>query len=163
MTFQELWDILEKEIPRKINQHDGLNYFIKNRAKFEGWFKVELCDILSKHTKNITPEKDRIDIVFDDWALELKTSNTNYRYENVENKTRPVTKNVTSIIKDITDLRNNKNYSKKAVVFIIFPLSKNTKEWEQHLVKIQNELQKLNEKEVFFKNGVSAMLYCGLV
>jgi len=92
MTFQELWNILEKEIPNKISQHNGLNFFIKNRAKFEGWFKVELCDILSKYTNNITPEKDRIDVVFDDWALELKTSNTNYRYENVKNKTRPITK-----------------------------------------------------------------------
>jgi hypothetical protein len=163
MTFEELWNILEQEVPTKINEHSGLNFFIQKRAKFEGWFKVELCDILSKYSKNIIPEKDRIDIVFDEWALELKTSNTNYRYDGIENKTRPVTKNVTSIIKDITDLRNNKNYSKKAVVFIIFPLSKNTKEWEQHLVKIQNELQVLKEREFFFKNGASAILYCGLV
>ena len=163
MTFAELWNILEQEIPNKINNHDGLNLFIKNRAKFEGWFKVELCNILSKYTKNIIPEKDRIDIVFDDWALELKTSNTNYHYENVENKTRPVTKNVTSIIKDIKDLRNNENYKKKAVVFIIFPLSKITKEWDKHISKIKNELQELKEKEFRFKNGVNAILYCGLV
>jgi len=158
MTFQELWNILEKEVPNKI-----LNFFIKNRAKFEGWFKVELCDILSKYTDNITPEKDRIDIVFDDWALELKTSNTNYRYENVKNKTRPVTKNVKSIIKDIEDLRNNINYNKKAVVFIIFPLSNNTKEWDKHISKIKNELVELKEKEFYFKSGISAILYCGLV
>jgi len=163
MTFNELWNILEHEVPKKIEQHDGLNFFIKNRAKFEGWFKVELCGILSRYTKNITPEKDRIDIVFDDWALELKTSNTNYRYENVENKTRPVTKNVTSIIKDIVDLRNNKNYKNKAVVFIIFPLSKTTIDWNKHILKINNELQILKEKEFSFKNGTSAMLYCGLV
>lgn len=163
MTFEELWNIIEQEVPKKINQHDGLNFFIKNRAKFEGWFKVELCDILSRYTNNITPEKDRIDIVFDDWALELKTSNTNYRYENVKNKTRPVTKNVTSIIKDIVDLRNNKNYKNKAVVFIIFPLSKTTTDWDKHISKINNEIQELKEKEFSFKSGTSAMLYCGLV
>ena len=163
MTFEELWKILEQEIPNKINRHNGLNFFIKNRSKFEGWFKVELCDILSKHTKNIIPEKDRIDIVFDDWALELKTSNTNYRYENIENKTRPVTKNVTSIIKDIKDLRNNENYKNKAVVFIIFPLSKTTKDWDKHISKIKRELKELKEKEFSFQNGVNAMLYCGLV
>jgi len=163
MTFAELWNVFEQEVPNKINNHDGLNFFMKNRAKFEGWFKVELCDILSKYTKNIIPEKDRIDIVFDDWALELKTSNTNYRYENVENKTRPITKNVTSIIKDIKNLRNNKNYKNKAVVFIIFPLSKTTKEWDKHILKIKNELQELKEKEFNFKNEVNAILYCGLV
>lgn len=163
MTFEELWNILEQEVPNKINQHDGLNFFIKNRAKFEGWFKVELCDILSKYTNNIIPEKDRIDIVFDDWALELKTSNTNYRYKDVENKTRPVTKNVMSIIKDIVDLRNNENYKNKAVVFIIFPLSKTTTDWDKHIAKINNELKELKEKEFSFKNGTSAVLYCGLV
>ncbi|SFV53908.1 hypothetical protein MNB_SM-7-985 [hydrothermal vent metagenome] len=163
MTFDALWKILEKEIPNKINQHDGLNFFIKNRAKFEGWFKVELCDILSKYTNNITPEKDRIDIVFDNWALELKTSNTNYCYKDVENKTRPITKNIMSIMKDIIDLRDNKNYKNKAVVFIIFPLSKNTKDWNKHILKIKNELKELKEKEFSFKNGVNAILYCGLV
>ncbi len=163
MTFQELWNILEKEVPNKISQHNGLNFFIKNRAKFEGWFKVELCDILSKYTNNITPEKDRIDVVFDDWALELKTSNTNYRYENVKNKTRPITKNITSIIKDIIDLKHNTNYNKKAVVFIIFPLSKNTRDWDKHILKIKNELVELKEKEFYFKSGTSAILYCGLV
>ena len=163
MTFEELWNILEKEVPNKINQHNGLNFFIKNRAKFEGWLKVELCDILSKHTNNITPEKDRIDIVFDNWVLELKTSNTNYRYENVENKTKPVTKNVTSIIKDIIDLRNNKNYNKKAVIFIIFPLSKTTEAWNEHISKISKELKELKEKEFNFKSGTSAIFYCGLV
>ena len=163
MTFNELWDILEDEVPYKIKNHNGLNFFIKNRSKFEGWFKVELCDILSKHTKNITPEKDRIDIVFDNWALELKTSNTNYRYENVENKTRPVTKNVASIIKDIVDLRNNTNYENKAVVFIIFPLSKTTQDWSKHILKIKNELQELREKEFSFQGGTNAILYCGLV
>lgn len=163
MTFEELWDILEQEIPNRIKQHDGLNFFVKNRAKFEGWFKVELCDILSKYTNNLTPEKERIDIVFDDWALELKTSNTNYRYEDVENKNKPVTKNVTSIIKDIVNLKNNKNYNQKAVVFIIFPLSKTTQGWNNHISEIKNKLQELKEKEFSFKNGTNAILYCGLV
>ena len=122
-----------------------------------------MCDILSKYTNNITPEKNRIDIVFDNWALELKTSNTNYRYENVENKTRPVTKNVASIIKDIVDLRNNTNYGNKAVVFIIFPLSKTTQDWSKHILKIKNELQELREKEFSFQGGTNAILYCGLV
>ncbi len=165
MNFQELWNILEKEVPPKINSNNGLNFFVKNRAKFEGWFKVELCDILSKYTDNITPEKDRIDIIFDDWALELKTSNTNYRYENIKNKTRPITKNIDGIIKDIENLKNNNTYQKKAIVFIVFPLSlsKSKDYWEQHISKIRNGLQELKEKEFKFNNGSDAVLYCGLI
>jgi len=163
MKFEKLWKIIKKKIPKKINKHKGLNLFIENRAKFEGWFKVELCDILSKYTDNITPEKDRIDIVFDNWALELKTSNTNYRYKNVKNKNKPITKNIGSIIKDIKDLKDNENYSKKAVIFIIFPLDKTSFGWSQHIKKIKNELQVLEEKEFSFNNGIKAILYCGLV
>jgi len=164
MNFDELWNILKKDVPKKISENEGLNYFVVNRAKFEGWLKVEICDTLSKHTNNITPEKDRIDIVFDnEWALELKTSNTNYRYAGVINKHRPITKNIESIINDIQSLKNNKTYLKKAVVFIIFPLTNEKMEWHPHLLKIKNELQELNEKEFTFSNGIKAVLYCGLV
>ena len=75
--------------------------------------------------------------MFYNWALELKTSNTNYRYTDIKNKTKPVTKNIISIIKDVIDLRNNKNYNKKTVIFIIFPLSKTTKAWDQHISTIK--------------------------
>jgi hypothetical protein len=165
MTFEKLWNILEKEVPNKIKQHDGLNFFIKNRAKFEGWFKVELCDILSKQTKNIIPEKDRIDIVFDDWALELKTINTNYRYPNIENRTRPITKNIKGIIKDIDCLMENDIYSKKSVIFIAFPLSLSThsKYWKEHIIKIEKKLKRLEYTELNFSNGSAAVLYCGLI
>lgn len=163
MTFNELWDIFNIEIPEKIVNHKGLNYFVSNRSKFEGWLKVEIVDILTKYTNNITPEKDRIDIVVEDWAIELKTSNTNYRYDNVENKKRPVTKNVSSIIKDINDLEHNVNYENKAVLFIIFPLDLTTPSWNQHIQKIENELDELKFKEFSFENGVKSILYFGLV
>jgi hypothetical protein len=165
MTFDELWTILADEIPSKINAHKGLNYFVKNKAKFEGWFKVEICNILSEHTDNIIPEKDRIDIVFDDWALELKTANTNYRYANIEKKTKPITKNINSILKDIRDLQNNDLYQKKAVVFIVFPLllSTHTDLWKSHLSKIKQEVCELKEKEFTFNNGSKGILYFGLI
>jgi hypothetical protein len=165
MDFQELWRILEKEISNRITKHKGLNFFIKNRSKFEGWFKIEVCDILSEYTDNITPEKDRIDIVFDDWALELKTSNTNYNYKGIEKKNKPITKNINSILKDIRDLKRNKDYKNKAVIFIIFPLclSVHKECWEIHIKKIKSELDIVKEKKLIFNNGFSGVLYCGLV
>lgn len=163
MTFNELWEIFNIEIPQRILNSKGLNYFVSNRSKFEGWLKVEIIDILTKYTNNITPEKDRIDVVVEDWAIELKTSNTNYRYDNVENKTRPVTKNVSSIIKDIKDLEHNVNYDNKAVLFIIFSLDLNNLSWQQHIQKIENELVELKSKEFNFENGVKSVLYFGLV
>lgn len=51
----------------------------------------------------VVPEKDRIDIVADDLALEVKTINTNYKCNLTERKNRPVTKNLESLINDILE------------------------------------------------------------
>lgn len=163
MNFNELWDILKIEIPKRIATNKGLNNFAVNRSRFEGWLKVETCDILSEHMSSITPEKDTIDIVADNWALELKTPNTSYRHLNVINKIRPITDNVNGIITDIDTLKNNHVYSNKAVVFIAFPLFLANKRWINHKNKISSKLQQLKEKEFTFENGVSAVLYFGLV
>ena len=142
------------KLPPKIQNHKGLSYFVKNRAKFEGWLKVELCEILSDKIENIVPEKDRIDIVGDDWALELKTINTNYHYTNIEDKTRPITKNIEEVIKDIDSLINKQNSFKKAVIFIAFPLSlsNHSKYWEKHISKINEKLEQLEDEEIKFHN-----------
>lgn len=163
MTFNELWEIFKDEIPNRIQDHSGLNYFVTNRSKFEGWLKVEIVDILSKYSNEIYPEKDRIDIVFEDWAIELKTSNTNYRYEGVVNKTKNIKGNRESIIKDIDDLKNNDEYKNKAVLFIIFPLTLGKVDWEMHIEQISSNLKELKYKEFSFSNNVKSVLYFGLV
>ena len=93
MEFEDLTNLIFSEIKPKLGNNQGLSLFAKERAKFEGWLKVELCDSLSKYFGDVAPERNRIDITFGNWAIELKTINTNIRYENVKNKTRPITKN----------------------------------------------------------------------
>jgi len=165
MEFDDLWITIKTKLSERIRTHKGLRYFVEYRVKFEGWLKVEICEILSDKMKNIVPEKDRIDIVGDDWALELKTINTNYRYPNIENRTRPITKNIKGVIEDIDSLMKNDIYSKKSVIFIAFPLSLSThsKDWEKHIVQIKEKLERLEYEELKFCNGAVAVLYCGLI
>ena len=120
ITFDNLAKIIFSEIIPKLERSYGLAIFAKERAKFEGWLKVELCDSLSKYFQEIIPEKDRIDITFNNWAIELKTINTNYKYGNVKNKTRPITKNVQEVINDIKKLKSS-NFPDKAILFVVFP------------------------------------------
>jgi hypothetical protein len=105
ITFEKLAKIIFEKIIPKLENNIGVSIFAKERAKFEGWLKVELCESLSKHFPTVTPEKDRIDITFDDRAIELKTVNTSYQYENVKKKTRPITKNIQGVIADIEKLK----------------------------------------------------------
>ncbi|HOK17769.1 MAG TPA: hypothetical protein PLW79_00645 [Caldisericia bacterium] len=53
-------------------------------------------------------------------TVEPKTVNTRVRYENVEDKTRLIAKNIKKVIKDIEKLINTKNYTNKDVLFIVF-------------------------------------------
>jgi hypothetical protein len=68
------------------------------------------------------------ELIFEDWAIELKTINTNIRYEKVKNKTRPITKDTQGIINDIEKLRATE-YSKKAVLFVAFPIRHDNEYW----------------------------------
>jgi len=122
--FKQVLETILDDLKTKLKNSKGIDVFVKNRAKFEGWLKVEIVDILyNKITKNIIPEKYHVDIVFDDSALELKAVNTNYRYNRVENKTRPITLNVEQLKNDIDKLRNlhKEDIKNKAILFVVFP------------------------------------------
>src|SRR3972149_5464629 len=162
MRFEELGKLIFDELKPKLENHQGLSIFAKERAKFEGWLKVELCDSLSKHFKNVCPEKDRTDIAFEDWAIELKTVNTNIRYEGVKNKTRPITKNTQGIVDDIRKLKGTK-YPNKSVLFVAFPIHHNNENWQIQLKRISNQLAKISYVEFDFKDKIPGVLYFGLI
>ena len=161
-TFEKLTKIIFEEITPKLENNIGVAIFAKERAKFEGWLKVELCESLSKHFQTIIPEKDRIDITFDDWAIELKTVNTNYRYKNVENKTRPITMNIQGVIDDIKKLRST-DYINKAILFVVFPVTHDHENWQTHLQKISKSLKDVKHREFKFKNKVPGVIYFGSI
>jgi len=122
MDFDQLAKIVFDEVKPKLESNRGLSTFAAERAKFEGWLKVELCDSLSKHFGDVMPEKDRIDVTLGDWVIELKTVNTNITFPNVKRKTRPITKNTQGVINDIRKLRSLKLVN-KAVLFVVFPVT----------------------------------------
>lgn len=161
-TFEKVVEIVFREIIPKLENNDGLAVFAKERAKFEGWLKVELCESLSKYFPSVTPEKDRIDITFNNWAIELKTINTNYRYKNVKNKIRPITKNVKGILEDIEKLKSS-TYTNKAILFVVFPVTHNNENWRMHLQRISRLLKDLKHREFKFKNDISGVIYFGLI
>ena len=150
VEFDDLAELIFNEIIPKLEGNVGISVFARERAKFEGWLKVELCESLLKHFQDVIPERNRIDITFDDRAIELKTVNTNYRYSNVENKTRPITMNIQGVIKDINKLKAT-NYANKAILLVVFPAKHDHKDWQIHLQKIQEHVLKIDRKEFMFR------------
>ena len=186
LSFNELHAILVDDlIKKRIQNKKGLNQFVENRAKFEGWFKVELIDFLVVNGYNAIPEIFRIDItISEEWAIELKTINTSYKlnqFKKLKNKTKPITMNIAGIINDIKNLKENKYiqfcknnekqiiYKNKVIIFIVFPVehkdSNSYNKWIKHKMKIENELninEKLTEIPFNFSNDIPA-LYVGYV
>lgn len=109
-----------------------------------------MVDILKSKNKDVRIEhsigKKKVDVFFDNYLIELKTVNTNYRHDGVEKNTRPITDNRNGIINDICKIINKKNY-KKVILFVVFPLS-DEDEWKKHLNKIDKEI---GDKKILFK------------
>lgn len=160
MEFLKIKEIVFNELKPKLENNNGLAIFAKERAKFEGWLKVELIEILSNYFDSIIPENNRIDITFENWAIELKTVNTNIRYPNVINKHRPITMNIDGVISDINNLKSC-NYIKKGILFIAFPIEHNNTNWQVHLNKIKNNLTKIEFIQFQFSNEIPGVIYFG--
>ncbi len=162
MNFNALADMIFDEMVPRLEDSDGAAVFARERAKFEGWLKLELCGSLSKHFADVAPERDRIDITFEDWGIELKTVNTNYRYEGAERKTRPITKNIKGVLEDIEKL-GSIDLPNKAVLFIVFPAAQDLEGWQYHLSKVRSRLRSIRFREFHFNNGLPGVIYFGTV
>ena len=162
MEFEDLTNLIFNEIKPKLENNQGLSIFAKERAKFEGWLKVELCGSLSKYFKDVAPERDRVDITFEYWAIELKTINTNIRYKNVRNKHHPITRNTQGVIDDIEKLKST-SYTNKAVLFVVFPIIHDNEKWQAQLQRIFKSLREIKHIDFIFKNKIPGVVYFGSI
>jgi len=162
MEFEDLTKLIFGELKPKLENNQGLSIFAKERAKFEGWLKVELCDSLSKYFKDVVPEENRIDVTFENWAIELKTVNTNIRYENVKNKTRPITKNTQGVIDDIEKLKST-DYINKAILFVVFPITNDNENWRVQLQRISTLVREIKHVSFNFKDEIPGVIYFGSI
>lgn len=167
VTFDNLSKCLFERLPEHIQNESSLSIFAEQRAKFEGWLKVATCSSLTEGGfEGVIPEKHRIDVMFDGWAIELKTLNTNYRYSNAINKHRPITKNVQGVVDDIEALRASTKLEgiNKAVLFVVFPVEHDKIEWQNHLAKIRESLRGNIAYHSFkFNNGINGVIYLGQI
>lgn len=162
MNLDQFIQLILPSLKQRLEKHEGLPVFAQQRAKFEGWLKVELCGILLKHFPDTLPEKGRTDLTGGGWAIELKTFSTNYRHKGVVNKIRPITNNIAGVCKDIEKLKkvNTKN---KMVIFVAFPLDESNKGWFTLLNRIQGILKEIRSYPFTFSGDIPGIIYFGLV
>lgn len=128
---------------------DVVSLAMRERSKFEGWLKFELGAVAQANgMKSVVVEssreqvQSRADLGFiageDHWQVELKTPNTNWRMEGVATKTRPITKNITSIISDARKLAGAGG--RGLVAFVLFPVPTGDNRWQRYLGRISESL-----------------------
>lgn len=161
---QQLNDILVNILT---SRHDLVFIAIKQRAKFEGWLKFELANELIKLYSDTCVEKcmpykgseKLVDIFSNNSCIELKTPNTSYRHDGCENRTRPITNNIDSIINDINALKEIgvNGY----IAFVMFPIDNNGK-YQSHIDKIDANV-KNSVKTVIKINNIPILVYTAKV
>lgn len=166
LTYSKLTEVLFDSMLKKIALKSGLITFVKNKKRFEGWLKVEVIDSLDSTfpKSHIVPEKDRIDVVCDNFGIELKVLCTEYDWEsNPEIPKRNNNKNIKRVIKDIEKFKNLKTSNlKKIIFFIAFPIPKiNSNDWTTLLSKslADKPVKNLKIQDIVFKNNVLGKMY----
>jgi hypothetical protein len=69
------------------------------------------------------------------YRLELKTPNCNWKTTGIQSKTRPITKNIKSVIDDTKKLNSNQGI----IAFVLFPIPNNDIRWTAYIDRISVE------------------------
>ena len=166
MEFDKLTSLVLDGLTLKLESHQGLNAFTRERSSFEGWLKVELCSVLLESGLDPTPDTNKVDIACGDWGIDIRTVSTNIPHEQVRSVKRSLTKNVEMLIKDIWKLTNpgkSVSFPKRALLFVVSPLTHDNERWQSiHLGQITSELSRLEHQTFQFESGVPGVLYFGL-
>ena len=138
-------DLLEASLS-EVLKRPALEIPVRQRAKFEGWLKVEFAYALEQRGVSVSLEdgiprtNHRADIQAklgaDGPALVmLKTINTNFRFNGVDPRHRPITRNISGIIEDLVKLGKGRSPTAGLVVFAIFPVAANEQDRQSALGK----------------------------
>lgn len=126
-----------QDIMRYLLGCSKLDMPLRQRAKFEGWLKIELAAALAAGGWEVCIERGysgpfgqtyRADLAISlndgsEILVMLKTANTNFRFTDVLIAHRPITKNFQGIIEDIGKLKDLPPDKHGYVLFAVFPVS----------------------------------------
>jgi len=161
VEFDELSAFVLNALKARLETNRGLAIFARERARFEAWMKVEVCASLSERFPDVVPEKDDIDITFEDWAVELKSVNTNYKYPNVTPKSKNITDTIQSVVDDMGRLER-KGPKNQAVLFIAYPVEHDHPAWQSELNRVLVMLTELRHESFSFLGEIPGVIYIGL-
>ena len=150
-------ELMQQAMPELLKR-SVLDIPLKQRAKFEGWLKVELGAALrmrglqvrlEHHYHDPSGKAYHADLALtagktvEEHLVMLKTVNTSFRFDTIEQHTRPITKNINGVIEDIDKLMSLPDTAIGYVLFVVFPVSSDRysrrEQLKQHLDRIASQ------------------------
>lgn len=123
MEFNDVYNLINRQLPGRISSNRGLYTFARERKSFEDWVKVEIVDILIGFDENVRPEDMETDITTDKMDIEIKVAPTYFHYGDLIGKNTGLTEKLKSTNNDVKKLRDKSNQKIKILILLVFPLS----------------------------------------
>ena len=166
MEFEKFAGLILDGLTLRLESHQGLNPFVRERSDFAGWLIVETCRVLLEAELHPELEAHKFDLAFGDWAINVRTLTTNFSHPKAPPVKRSTTRNVEGLTRDILKITNpgrSVGYSRRGILFVVFPLEHENEQWQSiHLSRIAGELTRLEHRPFEFDSGVPGVLYLGL-
>lgn len=173
MIKEELLSLIKKcldTVTLSMIDHEGIEFIMKSRLKFEKWFQVELLKqllIATKEFKNIqlkneypasvksSKKGETIDLALlsnsEKYAgIELKIVPTNYDVEGFSKSTKAITDSINEMINDLSKPIND-GYEQAYSIGLIFPFPKdpNHRNNSKDFAKQEDKLRSAGELHIY--------------
>lgn len=167
MDFAELSEIVLEGLKPKLSTSSGTGAMASGRTDIDGWLLAELTGVLvDAGCRPVTrSEKEKLDIVFGKWGIDIRTIVTNMPCEAARDRKNNIKKTISDMTKEIWKLTNPGKTSCKnrALLFVAYPTEHDNERWQSlYLRQMATELTKLEYVSFTFSSGVPGVLYFGL-
>lgn len=150
---------IAEKLTERLKSSEGVQVFVKRRARFEDWVKLELVEIINEIDENALPEVAEIDIQSDNWAVEIKVIPTNYACSVCDKRgARSIHTSIQGLIKDFKKLKATSKAHKVSIA-IVYPLTEGNQYWQRHLNKLEPFSDQLYSKPVVLPNKAPLFVY----
>jgi hypothetical protein len=166
MEFRKLAQVLFDGMLPVLESHSGVKSFAMQREKFDGWLTVELCRVLVQFGTHPNLSDKVVDVTFGNWALDVRTVNTNIPHEGCTAKGRHIKKEMDELTKGIWKLTNPGkaiSATHRAILLLAYPAVHEDERWQSaHFNQLRSELTAVEFRPFRFSGDIPGVLYLGL-
>ncbi len=167
MEFDNISRVILYPLAQELKRHYGVAILAGERESIDDWLRAGVIDLLDAQPGLRVATEKEVDIVAETkeerWGIDIKTISTGYRYGDVtplKGKPKSITQKVEGVSRDLKKMQRN-GFDHSIVLFLVYPLRENHREWPRHLRKISTNMEQVDKSVFEFANKIPGVLYLG--